>query len=63
MHWAGPLGIIGTVPRDYDIFRTYEGTEGRKNKEIKKIGILMHNKVQDFKNTEKSAFLSLCLAK
>jgi hypothetical protein len=33
-----PLGAIGTVPRIYDIFRTYEGMEGRKNKnkEIKK---------------------------
>jgi hypothetical protein len=25
-----PLGIIGTVPRAYDISRVYEGMEGRK---------------------------------
>jgi hypothetical protein len=25
-----PLGTIGTVPRAYDIFRAYEGMEGRK---------------------------------
>jgi hypothetical protein len=25
-----PLGNIGTVPRAYDIFRTYEGFEGEK---------------------------------
>jgi hypothetical protein len=25
-----PLGTIGTVPRAYDIFRVYEGMEGRK---------------------------------
>jgi hypothetical protein len=31
------LDTIGTVPRAYDIFRAYEGMEGRKNenKEIK----------------------------
>jgi hypothetical protein len=27
-----PLGILGTVPRAYDMFRTYEGMKGRKNK-------------------------------
>jgi hypothetical protein len=34
-----PLGTIGTVPRACDVFRAYEGMEGRlcKNKEVKKI--------------------------
>jgi hypothetical protein len=27
-----PLRTIGTVPRAYNIFRAYEGMEGRKNK-------------------------------
>jgi hypothetical protein len=27
-----PLGTIGTVPRAYDIFRAYEGMEGRQIK-------------------------------
>jgi hypothetical protein len=27
-----PLGTIGTVPRAHDMFRAYEGMEGRKNK-------------------------------
>jgi hypothetical protein len=27
-----PLGIRGTVPRAYDMFRAYEGMEGRKIK-------------------------------
>jgi hypothetical protein len=26
-----PLGIVGTVPRAYDIFRAYEGMGGRTN--------------------------------
>jgi hypothetical protein len=26
------LGTTGTVPRAHDIFRAYEGMEGRKNK-------------------------------
>jgi hypothetical protein len=33
--WAGPyyqLGIIGTVPKAYDIVRAYAGMDGRKNK-------------------------------
>jgi hypothetical protein len=32
-----PSGTTGTVPRAYDIFRAYEGMEGRKikNKEMK----------------------------
>jgi hypothetical protein len=30
-----PLGTIGTVLRAYDIFRAYEGMEGRKNKNKK----------------------------
>jgi hypothetical protein len=34
-----PLGTKGTVPKAYDIFRTYEETEGRKiNIKMKKIG-------------------------
>jgi hypothetical protein len=27
-----PLDTIGTVPRAYDMFKAYEGMEGRKNK-------------------------------
>jgi hypothetical protein len=27
-----PLGTIDTIPRAYDIFRTYEEMEGRTNK-------------------------------
>jgi hypothetical protein len=27
-----PLGTTGTVPRAYDMFRAYEGMEGRKIK-------------------------------
>jgi hypothetical protein len=41
-----PLGTTGTVPR------AYEGTGGEnKSKGIKKIGKLIQNKIQDFKNT------------
>jgi hypothetical protein len=29
---AGPYYPLGTVPGAYDIFRPYEGTEGRKIK-------------------------------
>jgi hypothetical protein len=29
-----PLGTIGTAPRAYDIFRAYEGMEGRKTKKF-----------------------------
>jgi hypothetical protein len=30
-----PSDTIGTVPRTCDMFRAYEGIEGRKNKEMK----------------------------
>jgi hypothetical protein len=30
-----PLGTTGTVPRAYDMFRAYEGMEGRKMKSRK----------------------------
>jgi hypothetical protein len=36
------------VPRAHDIFRAYEGMEGRKNKNLEK---LILNTIQDFKNT------------
>jgi hypothetical protein len=29
---SGPHYPLGTVPRAYDIFKAYEGIEGRKNK-------------------------------
>jgi hypothetical protein len=35
MSWQAryyPLGTTGTVPRAYDIFRAYEGMEGKKIK-------------------------------
>jgi hypothetical protein len=35
IHPYYPLDTIGTMPRAYDMFRAYEGTEGRKIK-IKK---------------------------
>jgi hypothetical protein len=50
-----PYYPLGTVPRAYDVFRAYEGMEGRKTKTNKlKIENVIQNKIQDFK----SAFFS-----
>jgi hypothetical protein len=45
-----PLGTVDTVLRAYYMFKAYEGVKGKKNtKEMKKIGNVIQNKIQDFK--------------
>jgi hypothetical protein len=45
-----PLGIIGTRPRAYGIFRAYEDMEGRQIKIMTKWENVIQNKIQDFKH-------------